>query len=82
MPGKYIIVINRGHEVAILFHSLIEHDTFLDCYIKAHIKAAGFFRAQGHAGEIEIICYGRSDSLDICSRPDIDYLIIEKMLQG
>ena len=82
MPGKYIIVIERGHEVAILFDSLVEHAKFLNCYIKTHIKAAGFFQVRRNkdTGGIEISCYGKSDSLDISSRPDVDYLIIEKML--
>jgi len=78
--GKYIIVLERGHLTPILFGSLIPHDTFLQCYPKANILSAGFFRTDGIKGE-EIITLGESTTLDL-SPNDGDNILIKKFLQG
>jgi len=78
--GKYIIVLERGHLIPILFDSLIPHDTFLRCFPKANILSAGFFRTDRIKGE-EIITFGKSINLDL-SPNNGDNILIKKLLQG
>jgi len=75
--GKYIIVLERGHLTPILFGSLISHGTFLQCYPKANITSAGFFRTDGD----DITTFGESTKLDL-SPNDGDNMLIKKILQG
>lgn len=66
--GKYIIVLENGHKVPILFHTLITHDTFLKCYSKANIKSAGFFEVfKPLPDTIVVDTFGASQSLEISS---------------
>ena len=74
--GKYIVVKEMGCLVAILFNSLISHDTFLHCYSKENIISGGFFRIGGD----DIITFGKSISLSI-SPNDRDSEIINRILR-
>ncbi len=81
--GKYIIVLERGNKVAILFSSLIGHDTFLKCYCKANIVSAGFFEVYSDQDNHDYHCiepFGKSTMLKIESHPEEDKKIIERFL--
>jgi len=67
---KYLITI-KG---CILFAPTIPHDKIVAGNVK--ILSAGFVRIQISAGEVDFHCYGRSESLDIDSRPDADAMHI------
>ena len=81
--GKYIIVKERGHLVPILFHLLISHDTFLNCYHKDNIHSAGFFQIvlfpihDKHI--ITVHVFGKSTSLNLKTDDD-DAKRIEHLL--
>ncbi len=80
--GKYIIQKVRGHEVAILFHPLINHCDIGTC--KKSRISAGFFRVED-AGvikkDIEVFAFGMSESLKLHSRGDTDAALIKKVLE-
>ena len=84
--GKYIIVSELGHKVAILFNPLIPHDRFLNCYSKDNIHSAGFFQTilmplhDTHV--ITIYTFGKSISLKNISSNKGDNLLIEKILKN
>jgi len=63
--GKYIIKEVRGHEVAILFHGVINHcDIGTKGESRGETISAGFFRVQADC-----------DGIDNCSGPDIDVYV-------
>jgi len=86
--AKYIIVIERGHEVAIIFSSLIEHAVI---GMGHKVVSAGFCEAWGVEPDdtsldtLKVAAWGRSISLKdsddkyIVSRPE-DAALIKKML--
>ncbi len=87
--AKYIIVIERGHEVAIVFCSLIDHAVI---GMGHKVVAAGFCEAWGieqtdeSLDTLRVWAGGRSTTLKdndgkpIVSRGDEDANIIKKML--
>jgi len=79
--GKYIIVLERGHEVTILFDSLISHDSFRRLYAN-DIISAGFFSVFSGVidDQIKVAVWGRSISLDLGVREHIDNEIIRKFI--
>lgn len=86
--GKYIIVVVRGHRVAILFNVLIEHDLFLDCFDKHLIISAGFFKVEITSKVVEKVLvtqdlvvetFGISTTLNLRSK-DSDAILIKKVL--
>jgi hypothetical protein len=87
MQGKYIIKVVRGHEVAILFDSLINHCDIGTCKdSRGETVAAGFFAACGRPTsnderDISVSAFGKSESLEIKSRGDIDEPLIKKVLR-
>jgi hypothetical protein len=74
--GKYIIVEELGHEVAIMFNSLITHADFTELYHSKYIKAAGFFVVDTEYDEIErksaitVSVWGKSVTLKLESRKE------------
>ena len=84
MERKYIITLVLGHEVPILFSSLIPHKQFLSCFCKEMIVSAGVFSVfpdKGGRQRVLVSVWGKSISLDIKSRPE-DVKIIEKFLNA
>jgi len=86
--GKYIIVEEMGHEVAIMFSSLISHDSFLHVYPNRDcIKSAGFFAVGAEPSEydskdISVGVWGKSTTLKLDSRKDKDERLIKKVLRS
>lgn len=80
--GKYIIVEERGHEVAIVFDSLIQHNSFSS----VKIISAGFFRIEIIFDSVlinyafEVITFGESISLKLKPRKE-DAALITKILK-
>ena len=73
---KYIIVMERGHEVPILFDNLISHDLFLNCYAIKNICSAGFCEYYlAVNNNIKINTWGLSTSLLLQSRKVDDHII-------
>lgn len=70
MTFKYVITI----EGCIIFSPTISHDKIV--VDNATILSAGFVRIQISGGSVDFHCYGRSESLDIDSRPDADAMHI------
>ncbi len=82
MDGKYIIVEILGHEVPILFSSLIAHKHFLTCFCKELIISTGMFSVfpdRGGRQRVLVSVWGKSISLSMESRRE-DEKIIEKFL--
>jgi len=76
---KYIIVESNGLEMPIVFASLLNHREVAGA---RKVVAAGFvsFSIDNGAPELNAECYGRSKSLNIGSRPDIDDKLIEQFI--
>ena len=85
--GKYIIKVVNGHEVAILFDSLISHDCIGTCRgDKGETVSAGFFSVMAKASEhdpddISVGCWGKSVTLNMESRKEQDEPLIKKVLR-
>ena len=85
--GKYIIKKVRGHEVAVLFHPLINHCDIGTCKeSRGETVSAGFFqvrvvREYSDGPTIDVSVHGRSLSLDLNSRGDVDAALIRKVLE-
>ena len=78
--GKYIIVEVRGCELAIMFDSIIAHSDFLRSFNKERIISAGFFAvgaepSENDKNDINVSCFGKSDTLKIESRKEDDRLL-------
>ena len=75
--SKYIIVKEKGHEVAVLFDPLIPHNE-----IRKSAISAGFFCVEASSSiRIKVSVFGESISLKLQTRPE-DATLIEKMLLG
>jgi len=88
MPtGKYIIKEVRGAEVAIVFDSLISHDCIGTCRgDKGGTVSAGFFSVAAAPTEkdpkdISVSCWGKSVTLKMDSRKEVDEPIIKRVLR-
>lgn len=80
--GKYIIVrFNSGVEVAILFSNLIDHSRFANIYSKKAIASAGFFTVDYCENRTIVEAFGKSETLNLESRPDEDTDLIKRLLQ-
>lgn len=78
--GKYVIVKNRGHEVAIVFDPIIKHIVFSFAFV-GDIISAGFFRVGiAENKDIGITTFGKSTSLKLTSRR-ADAALIAKILK-
>lgn len=84
--GKYIIVEQLGHEVAIMFDS-ISHADFISLYPnKEFIVSAGFFLVGAKARDddpqnIGIAVFGKSETLKLEVRKDKDERLIKRVLR-
>jgi len=82
---KYIIVESNGLEMPIVFASLLNHREVAGA---RKVVAAGFVSFSIDNGEygfyrapeLNAECYGRSESLNISSRPGIDDKLIERFI--
>jgi len=61
MTFKYVITIDG----CIIFAPTISHDKITD----KEVLSAGFVLITAIPGELKLVCYGRSESLDIDSHP-------------
>ena len=75
--NKYIIVNQLGHEVPILFSSLLAHS---DLALLSAVSA-GMFQVQSKDGKMEVTTFGHSPTLKLYSRPE-DEEIIQKFLRN
>jgi len=82
--GKYIIVEERGHEVAVLFNCLIEHQSLSLAF--CNIVSAGFFEVGAEPNkedsrDIGVSVWGKSVSLNIEARKGTDEKLIKDVLR-
>lgn len=85
MQSKYIVIKTGGEEMLFLFPAAIAHNHMFEAvtsakqgphqswsrpYRLAEIVSAGFV--------LNGRCHGRSESLDVSSRPDIDTHLLER----
>lgn len=75
---KYIVVDTGLNDIPILFDTSINHS---DMAGRFTVVSAGFVFITNDKGTIKAYAGGRSLSLGIVSRPEIDSKIIEKMLE-
>jgi hypothetical protein len=84
--GKYIIKEVRGHEVAIVFSSLINHcDIGTRGESRGKDISAGFFMVEAKESEndpndISVGVWGKSESMKLNSRPT-DEALIKRVLR-
>lgn len=84
--GKYIIVECRGHEVAILFHPLIQHcDIGITGDSRGKVVSAGSFGVLSNPTDddpkdIDVVVWGKSVTLKLDNRGE-DAAIIKKILR-
>lgn len=74
--GKYVIVEERGHEVAVMFDSLIEHTKIAAVF--GNVVSAGFFEVDPDG---VAYVFGKSLSLKLESRVS-DHVALNKVLKG
>lgn len=80
MKTKYIIVSdNTGMEQIVIFSQFMNHNDVARG-IHGKVISAGFIAISSDNDGPVIICYGRSESLNIDSRPDEDVLIAKEQL--
>lgn len=76
--GKYIIMEVLGHEVGIMFDSLIEHSTMA---MNGKVISAGFFSVGGGDNKnISVSVFGKSVSLNKKSR-EKDSILLKNVLR-
>ena len=82
--GKYIIKEVRGVPVAIMFDPLISHCDIGTCHeSRGKTISAGFFSVTEEDNrEIRVDCWGKSVTLKMDSRPDIDEPLLKKVLRS
>ena len=83
--GKYIIIEYMGHEVPVIFSSLIPHNVIAE-NLDRRLMSAGFFEvgqksSNENANDINVSCFGQSVTLKSNSR-SVDETIIKKVLCG
>lgn len=76
--GKYVIVEEKGCELAILFDPILQHNVVANGF---KVLSAGFFSSCAENKDIDVGVWGVSTSLNIGSR-EIDPLIIKRVLIG
>ena len=83
MRTKYLILDNVGGvEAPIISPNFEQHEDVARKYGgKHHVVAAGFVAVYSECNELAVHCGGRSDSLDMESRGDIDAAMIKRMLE-
>lgn len=79
MWGKYIVIEHMGHEIAILFHNLIEHSQIAR---DMKVISAGLFVIDIKNREIVISVFGKSGPLDKEARKGIDEKLIREVVEG
>ena len=84
--GKFIIVEEMGHEIAILFDSLISHGDFLQSFHRACIVSVGFFSVKSKPSpddpaDISVGVWDKSTTLNLHSRKGIDEKLIKRVLR-
>ena len=75
-----------GHEVAIMFSSLISHVDFLQSFHKDSMKSAGFFMVEAKpspkdSGDIDVCVFGKSTTLKKGIRKG-DKELLQKVLRN
>lgn len=93
MEWKYIIVDEMGIETPIIFPTIIDHNSVCHwngdrkkyLFNNKDIVSAGFVNISGAIDKdddpfVSISCYGRSTTLDIDSRKEVDNKILNKFL--
>ena len=76
MIGECKYVILKKNAVPVLFQASVEHK---DEANGRPVRSAGFVKLTKSG---EICCYGRSESLGIESKPEVDSKLITAMLRG
>jgi len=81
---KYIVV-NTGlyGECPIIFDKLLSHTSIAGSWTAVKINAvvsAGFLSVYEKDGKIVVGCYGKSDTLKIKAREEIDSALIQRQL--
>ena len=84
--GKYIIVEYMGHEVAIVFDSLISHSDFMPIWNRDKIVSAGMFSTTSDPTEndpydISVAVWGKSITTNKESRKGTDEKLIKRILR-
>ena len=75
MKMKYIIV--AGFDLPILFHEGLGHDAVAKPF---GVESAGFCNIHIVNGKIKAVAYGESTSLKLKSNPELDSMLITKLL--
>ncbi len=78
-PLKYIIVLDRGCELPIIFNNIIDHATVAG---NQAVLAAGFLYLDVKDGKIQASCYGESTTLRKNCRPEEDDRLINKTINS
>lgn len=76
---KYVIVKEAGFEIPILFSHLMEHSRFRHWGGGDKVVSAGFVGVYNKKMVLSVSVWGKSDSLNIASRPE-DAEIIKQSL--
>ncbi len=81
--SKYLIIKYHAHQLVICFDALLQHKHMAPRGLqKEDIVAAGLFETNTNKNnEVEAYCFGRSDSLKIGSRKEIDSALVTRMLR-
>jgi len=84
MKQKYIVIYASGEELIFTFPDIVAHNHMLNSirqisegirdsrikpYAASELRSAGFVTNDG-------ICYGKSESLNVCSRLGIDTMLL------
>jgi len=84
MKSKYLILDNMGSfgltEGPIVFPEFEQHDRVASMYGgKEHVVAAGFVQVYVEKGRLKVACFGKSNSLGVESRGQLDEHMIYRM---
>jgi len=71
--NKYIIFDDDGIEMPLLLTAMMSHNAFSE---GKRVVSAGFFKVYP---DLEVSCYGCSESLSVKSRPEADSAILRNM---
>jgi hypothetical protein len=74
---KYIVISINGIECSIIFDPFISHSEMAKNF---KVVSAGFLNVYDKDGKIAVGCYGKSDTLKIKAREEVDSALIQRRL--
>lgn len=79
---KYIIIDNGMYETPVIFDEATDHKQMAINVGGSNVNviAAGFIQCIFDGRDVGFSCYGRSVSLGVNSRPDLDSALIHRMM--